>query len=298
MESGIKLILLENGISSLDALGKSMSELGIDVLLLGETGTGKDTIARRLHTLSRPSGPFIAVNCAAIPESLFESELFGVVAGAFTGADRDRAGYFEAANKGTLYLDEIDSMPLGLQVKLLHVLESRQVERLGSTRSISLDIGIVSSAQRSLDDLMEQGQFRRDLYFRLSVMSLRLPPLRYRCERIVQVFKRFVENAEVELSRAAPDIDAQVEQLLLSHDWPGNYRELKSAARRHVLGMPLIDDDPDEPSGSGLKSQLRLIEKILIRESLKRNGHCITAVTNELGIPRRTLYQRMKDLEV
>lgn len=298
MESAIKLLLLENGISSLDVLGKSISELGIDILLLGETGTGKDTVARHLHNLSRPGGPFVAVNCAAIPESLFESELFGVSAGAFTGADRDRGGYFEAAHRGTLYLDEIDSMPVSLQVKLLRILESRHVERLGSTRSISLDIGIIASAQRSLEKLMEQGLFRRDLYFRLSVMSLQLPPLRQRSEHIAQVFRYFVNNAEVELDLAAPGIDARVEKLLLDHDWPGNYRELKSAARRHVLGMSLLDDDPDELSGIGLKNQLRLIEKTLIQQSLKRNDHCIAAVIHELNIPRRTLYQRMKDLDV
>ncbi|SDH58699.1 regulatory protein, Fis family [Pseudomonas flavescens] len=298
MESALELIVLENGISSLDVLGQSISELGIDILLLGETGTGKDTVARHLHKLSRPRGPFIAVNCAAIPESLFESELFGVSAGAFTGAERDRAGYFEAAHRGTLYLDEIDSMPVSLQVKLLRILESRQVERLGSTKAISLDIGIVASAQKSLEDLMERNLFRRDLYFRLNVMSLCLPPLRQRPERIAEVFRHLVENAEVELNMPAPEIDDRVEALLLNHDWPGNYRELKSAARRHVLGMPLIDDDPDEFSDTGLKRQLRLIEKSLIQQSLKRNDHCIAAVTSELDIPRRTLYQRMKDLDV
>lgn len=298
MESALDLLVLENGISSLDVLGQSISELGIDVLLLGETGTGKDTVARHLHKLSRPKGPFVAVNCAAIPETLFESELFGVNAGAFTGADRDRSGYFEAAHRGTLYLDEIDSMPLNLQVKLLRVLESRQVERLGSTRVIPLDIGVVASAQRSLDLLMEGGLFRRDLYYRLSVMSLSLPPLRQRPGHIVSVFRHFVATAEAELNMPAPVIDERVEVLLLSHGWPGNYRELKSAARRHVLGMPLIDDDPDETSETGLKNQLRLIEKTLIQQSLKRNDHCIAAVTSELDIPRRTLYQRMKDLDV
>ncbi|OLU33668.1 AAA family ATPase [Pseudomonas sp. PA15(2017)] len=298
MESALDLLVLENGISSLDVLGQSISELGIDVLLLGETGTGKDTVARHLHKLSRPKGPFVAVNCAAIPETLFESELFGVSAGAFTGADRDRSGYFEAAHRGTLYLDEIDSMPLNLQVKLLRVLESRQVERLGSTRAIPLDIGVVASAQRSLDLLMEGGLFRRDLYYRLSVMSLSLPPLRQRPSHVVSAFRHFVATAEVELNMPAPALDERVEELLLNHGWPGNYRELKSAARRHVLGMPLIDDDPDDSSETGLKNQLRLIEKTLIQQSLKRNDHCIAAVTSELDIPRRTLYQRMKDLDV
>ncbi len=298
MESAFKLILIENGMPSLEILGQSITELGVDILLVGETGTGKDTIARHLHKLSRPRGPFVAINCAAIPESLLESELFGVAVGAFTGADHARPGYFEAAHRGTLYLDEIDSMPINLQVKLLRILESRQVERLGSTKAISLDIGVIASAQRTLEDLIVQGRFRRDLYFRLSVVSLRLPSLRHQGDRVVNVFKRFLESAEVELNIPAPVVDAQLKELLLNHDWPGNYRELKSAARRYVLGLPLIEDDADEPVGTGLKGQLRVIEKTLIQQALKRNDHCIAAVVRELDIPRRTLYQRMKDLDI
>ncbi|WP_437883148.1 sigma 54-interacting transcriptional regulator [Pseudomonas sp. LRF_L74] len=298
MKATLERCMLEQGIASVNVLGQSIAELGIDVLLQGETGTGKDTMARHLHQLSRPNRPFVAINCAAVPESLFESELFGAVTGAYTGADRDRPGYLEAAQGGMLYLDEIDSMPLGLQVKLLRVLESRRVERLGSTRSIPLDISVIASAQQPLDKLVESGLFRRDLYFRLGVMSLKLPPLREQRERIGPMFQRFIEHAADELGMPARSPDAEQEMVLLEHDWPGNYRELKSAARRHVLGLPLLDDKPMESASAGLKEQLRLIEKALIQESLKRHDHCIQAVVNELEIPRRTLYHRMKELGV
>jgi transcriptional regulator with PAS, ATPase and Fis domain len=151
--------------------------LDIDILLLGETGTGKDTLAQRIHHLSRRKGNFVAVNCAAIPETLAESQLFGVNSGAYTGAMQSRAGFVEAAHLGTLYLDEIDSMPLSLQAKLLRVLESRGVERLGSTRFIPVDMRVIASAQHALHDMVEQGTFRRDLYFRLNVVNIHLPAL-------------------------------------------------------------------------------------------------------------------------
>lgn len=176
------------------------------MLLSGETGTGKDTIARRIHEMSGRKGRLVAMNCAAIPESLAESELFGVVSGAYTGADRSRVGYVEAAQGGTLYLDEIDSMPLSLQAKLLRVLETRALERLGSTSTIKLDICVIASAQCSLDDAVERGQFRRDLYFRLNVLTLKLPPLRTQSDRIVPLFTRFTAAAAGELGVAVPEL--------------------------------------------------------------------------------------------
>jgi len=293
---------LHERVPNLEIVAESISQLGIDVLLSGETGTGKDTIARRIHTLSGRKGRFVAMNCAAIPESLAESELFGVVSGAYTGADRSRAGYIEAAQGGTLYLDEIDSMPLSLQAKLLRVLETRALERLGSTSSIKLDVCVIASAQRSLDDAVEEGAFRRDLYFRLNVLTLKLPPLRARQERIVPLFMRFANAVAEELA-----LDFQVSRLcplqqeqLLTHDWPGNIRELKAAAKRFVLGLPLLGAGPcdDEHQGSGLKTQLRAIEKALIQESLKRHDNCVDSVSQELDMPRRTLYRRLKELRI
>ena len=178
----------------LDATINSTATLNIDILLYGETGTGKDTLAERLHSLSGRRGHYIAINCAAIPESLAESQLFGVTHGAFTGAMQSRAGFIEASDMGTLYLDEIDSMPLILQAKLLRVLETRGVERLGSTRSIPVDMRVIASAQSSLSEMVEQGRFRRDLYYRLNVVSLHLPPLRERREHIIPLFLNLIQR--------------------------------------------------------------------------------------------------------
>lgn len=285
-------------IPNLQIVADGFSQLGIDLLLSGETGTGKDTLAKRIHGMSGRSGPLVAMNCAAIPESLAESELFGVVSGAYTGAERSRSGYIEAAQGGTLYLDEIDSMPLSLQAKLLRVLETRTLERLGSTSSIKLDIRVIASAQRCLDELVELGQFRRDLYFRLNVLTLKLSPLRERHNFILPGFSRFASEIARELEMALPELCPLLQQALQEHVWPGNIRELKAAAKRFVLGFPVLGIEAHGPDHSdcGLKAQLRVIEKVLIEQSLKRHDHCIEAVCLELDMPRRTLYRRIKEL--
>ncbi|MCF7534240.1 sigma 54-interacting transcriptional regulator [Pseudomonas petrae] len=289
----------DNQVPNLRVVARSLGQLGIDLLLSGETGTGKDTVATRIHALSGRKGPLVAMNCAAIPESLAESELFGVVSGAYTGADRARVGYIEAAQGGTLYLDEIDSMPLSLQAKLLRVLETRSVERLGSTSPIALDICVIASAQRSLDEMVEQGRFRRDLYFRLNVLTVTLAPLREQRARILPLFTRFAEAAAQESGIPVPETTGVLRHVLLNHDWPGNIRELKSAAKRHVMGFPLLGGEAgEEGESSGLKSQLRVIEKALIQAALKRHNNSVDAVSQELDIPRRTLYHRMKELDV
>ncbi|QOI03675.1 MULTISPECIES: sigma-54-dependent Fis family transcriptional regulator [Pseudomonas syringae group genomosp. 2] len=274
--------------------------LDMDLLLCGETGTGKDTLANRIHELSSRSGPFVGMNCAAIPESLAESQLFGVVNGAFTGVCRAREGYIEASSGGTLYLDEIDSMPLSLQAKLLRVLESRGVERLGSTEFIPLDLRVIASAQRPLDELVEQGLFRRDLFFRLNVLTLHLPALRKRREQILPLFDQFTQEIAAEFQRPVPVLDNGRVQILLSHDWSGNVRELKSAAKRFVLGFPLLGAEPMDARDpvTGLRMQMRVIEKMLIQDALKRHRHNVDAVLQELELPRRTLYHRMKELGV
>lgn len=274
--------------------------LDMDLLLCGETGSGKDVLANQLHDRSRRSGPFVGMNCAAIPEQLAESQLFGVVNGAFTGVCRSRQGYIEASCGGTLYLDEIDSMPLSLQAKLLRVLETRGVERLGSTTFIPVDLRVIASAQRPLDKLVEQGLFRRDLFFRLNVLTLHLPALRTRRDQILPLFDQFTQSIAAEFNRPVPVLDSGRVQLLLSHDWSGNIRELKSAAKRFVLGFPLLGADPVEmcDPAPDLRGQLRLIEKILIQDALKRHRQNVEAVVQELEIPRRTLYHRMKELGV
>ncbi|RQO44028.1 sigma 54-interacting transcriptional regulator [Pseudomonas sp. KBW05] len=274
--------------------------LNIDLLLLGETGTGKDTLAQRVHLLSGRRGSFIAVNCAAIPESLAESQLFGVNSGAYTGAMQSRAGFVEAAHLGTLYLDEIDSMPLPLQAKLLRVLESRGVERLGSTRFIPVDMRVIASAQHSLHAMVEQGTFRRDLYFRLNVVHIQLPALRNRRERIVPLFLEMIQQEAEHFKCPAPQPSSKLLQQLLCHAWHGNVRELRSTAKRFVLGLPPLTASVSPPSNSDLtlKERLQQIEKSLIEESLLRHNHDIDRVAIELDIGRRTLYYRMKQLSI
>ena len=284
----------------IDQIAFHTANLKMDLLLCGETGTGKDTLARHIHNLSKRTGSFVGMNCAAIPDSLAESQLFGVVNGAFTGVSRSRQGYIEASNGGTLYLDEIDSMPLSLQAKLLRILESRGIERLGSTKFVPVDLRVIASAQRPLDELVEQGLFRRDLFFRLNALTIQMPALRRRREQILPLFDKFTQQIAQDFDRAVPTLDNELEQVLLSHAWPGNMRELKSAAKRFVLGFPLLDamPKPTVDPEAGLKTQLRVIEKIIIQDALKRHKHSLDAVLQELEIPRRTLYQRMKELDV
>ncbi|MFC6296383.1 AAA domain-containing protein [Pseudomonas sp. CCM 7893] len=274
--------------------------LNIDILLLGETGTGKDTLAQRIHRLSRRRGNFVAVNCAAIPETLAESQLFGVNSGAYTGAMQSRAGFVEAAHLGTLYLDEIDSMPLTLQAKLLRVLESRGVERLGSTRFIPVDMRVIASAQQSLHEMVEQGEFRRDLYFRLNVVSIKLPPLRERRERIIPLFLSMIRQEAEYFKCLAPPPPNTLLQQLLCHPWLGNVRELRSTAKRFVLDLPPLSERIEDTQATqmGLKERLQFIEKSMIEESLCRHSHCVDGVAVELGIAKRTLYHRIKQLHI
>ncbi|MBK3508725.1 sigma 54-interacting transcriptional regulator [Pseudomonas sp. MF6747] len=296
---------VETDISISDSSGientlNSTASLNIDILLLGETGTGKDTLAQRVHRLSGRRGNFIAVNCAAIPESLAESQLFGVNSGAFTGAVQSRAGFVEAAHLGTLYLDEVDSMPLSLQAKLLRVLESRGVERLGSTRFIPVDMRVIASAQQSLHHMVELGTFRRDLYFRLNVVSLELPALRHQRERIIPLFMKMVREEAEHFKCTVPTVPGQLLQQLLCHAWLGNIRELRSSAKRFVLGLPPFSTPMSNPHDGklSLKERLQQIEKALIEESLRRNDHCVDITAFELGVAKRTLYHRIKQLDL
>ncbi|MFP1924188.1 sigma 54-interacting transcriptional regulator [Lonsdalea quercina] len=285
--------------AELGALINDIAPLDVDIILEGETGTGKDTLARRIHRLSGCSGQLVAVNCAAVPENLAESELFGVVSGAYTGANRSRAGYLETADKGILFLDEIDSMPLTLQAKMLRVLENRGIERLGSTQFKPVDMRVIVATQTPLLKLVEEGRFRRDLYFRLDTVKIQLPTLRSRSDIILPMFQRFTRVAAERLQRPVPALCAEVHERLLTHSWPGNLRELKAAAERWVLGLsPLASRSEAGTAPTQLKHRLRRIEKFLIQDALRRNGHCIDDVVTELGIPKRTLYHRLKLLKV
>lgn len=276
----------------------TIAPLKIDVLIEGETGTGKDALARRLYKLSGCRGPMVPVNCAAIPETLAESELFGVMAGAFTGASSSRAGYIESANHGVLFLDEIDSMPLTVQAKLLRVLENRAVERLGSTKSIALDLRVIAASQIPLEQLVAQGRFRRDLFFRLDTIKISTPTVRSRPELILPMFRRFTQEAALRLNQPLPPGSPALDETLLLHSWPGNIREMKAAAERFVLGLPPLCSEIKQEGRGLLKDRLRRIERSLIHDCLNRHGNRIDDVVMELGIPRRTLYHRLKLLKL
>lgn len=284
--------------TDIESMLSSTATLNIDILLLGETGTGKDTLAQRIHRLSGRRGSFVAVNCAAIPETLAESQLFGVNSGAYTGAVQSRAGLIEAAHLGTLYLDEIDSMPIALQAKLLRALESRGVERLGSTRFIPVDMRVIASAQQSLYEMVERGTFRRDLYFRLSVVNIQLPPLRKCKNRIIPFFLNMIQK-EAEYFKCLSSLPtSSLCQQLLCHPWPGNIRELRSTAKRFVLGLPPFFEMDHQEIEMSLKDRLQQFEKSLIMETLRQHDHNVEITAAELGIAKRTLYHRIKQLGI
>ena len=265
-----------------------------DVLIIGETGCGKDLVAAQLHAMSGRRGEFVAVNCGAIPEALFESELFGHVAGSFTGANKSVLGKIEQANHGTLYLDEIESMPLSQQVKLLRLLETRRVERVGGRREVALDLRVVVSAQKRLDERCKEGSFRLDLWHRLNVVTLSIPALRDRREDVPSLFAFYVEQACQRYGiSAAPLLTADACRLA-AYDWPGNVRELKHTAERFVLGMPMLAELPcDSCPTPSMNSDLARRERELIQAALVRHGFRLNITAADLGISAKTLSRRI-----
>lgn len=271
-----------------------LSQLPVNVVIRGETGSGKELVARCLHDFGPRAGkPFVALNCAAIPEHLFEAELFGHESGAFTGAQGKRIGKLEYADGGTLFLDEIESMPLGQQVKLLRVLQEQRLERLGSNHSIAIDIRIIAATKPDLLDEARAGRFREDLAYRLNVAELRLPALRERREDILLLFNHFARAAAERLGRKTPTVSGAELNHLLSHDWLGNVRELANAAERHVLGLSQAQPLAVE-SGQSLAAQQEAFEAHCLRAALIRHKGDIKAVLNELQLPRRTLNEKMQ----
>lgn len=273
---------------------QDLAQLPVNVLIRGETGSGKEMVAHCLHEFGpRANKPFVAVNCAAIPEQLFEAELFGHESGAFTGAQGKRIGKLEFAHGGTLFLDEIESMPLAQQVKLLRVIQDRRLERLGSNQSIEVDLRIIAATKPDLLEEAKAGRFREDLAYRLNIAELRLPPLRERREDIPLLFGHFSRQAAERMGRRAPTLTGDQLSHLLSHDWPGNVRELANAAERQVLGL----DNPasvDMPAGKSLAAQQEAFEAYCLRAALSRHHGDIKAVLNELQLPRRTLNEKMQ----
>jgi len=270
-----------------------LADVDADVLIVGETGTGKEVVARALHDYGRRSeSPFVAINCAAVPETIFESEVFGHERGAFTGALSRRVGKIEHADGGTVFLDEIESMPLALQGKILRLLQERQVEPLGGNRLRPVDVRFIAATKTDLKRAAAGGSFRSDLYYRLSTVELHLAPLRQRRQDIPLLFDHFVEAAAARHGVAVPKVSPATVAALQTAAWPGNVRELKAEAERHVLGYPQVAPPPGGDDGS-LPARLAAYEAQLIREALAQAGGSVAEAAAALGIPRRTLAEKM-----
>jgi len=252
-----------------------------------------------LHDLSQRTGNFVAINCAAVPENLFESELFGHEAGAFTGAGKQRIGKIEHAKNGTLFLDEIEAMPLALQAKVLRVLQEREIERLGNNSPIAVNFRVVAATKVSLEELCRKGEFRPDLYYRLNVVSLQVPPLRDRLSDIVSLFQVFVEQASLRYQMPVVALTPEQHQALLSARWPGNVRELKSCAERMILGLPIIvDGKPSASANRSFDESVAMIERSLLEEALRRHDGSVRSAATELRLTSATIYRKLKTLGV
>jgi two-component system C4-dicarboxylate transport response regulator DctD len=296
-QHGIEAVLLGRS-AAMVALRRTVQQLAAtsaDVMIIGETGTGKELVARCLHEHSaRRERNFVAINCGGLPDTLLESELFGHEAGAFTSAARRRVGKIEHANGGTLLLDEIESMPPAFQVKLLRVLQERKIERLGSNDEIRVDVRVIAATKADLRALSEQQKFRSDLFYRLDVAVLEVPPLRERREDIPLLFEHFVFQAAARHGRDPGAVDGALSRQLMSHDWPGNVRELRNAAERFVLGLggeSLVASEAGERLT--LTQQMDQVEKVLIERALKQHGGRMSVACEALGIARKTLYDKL-----
>jgi two-component system C4-dicarboxylate transport response regulator DctD len=279
-----------------------LADADANALILGETGTGKELVARSLHDYGhRKAKNFAAINCAGIPELLFESEVFGHEAGSFTGAIKRRIGKIEYARGGTLFLDEIETMQMSLQVKLLRLLQEKKFERVGSNDLLEMDCRIVAGSKADLLALSSTNHFRDDLYYRLGVMVLEIPPLRERREDIPLLFEHFVVRAAAEYNRPIPDISPTQRHDLMSRPWGGNVRELRNVAERFTLGMPTRidpasgDDNTEKPS---LETKLNLFERQLIEEALRGCSGRAAIACERLGVPKKTLYDKMRRLGI
>ncbi|KOO02655.1 sigma-54-dependent transcriptional regulator [Vibrio nereis] len=274
-----------------------IADTNADILLFGETGTGKELFARSIHEQSsRRDANFVAINCGAVPENLIESELYGHEKGAFTGADAKRIGKFEHAQGGTLFLDEIESMPMQAQIRLLRVLQERVIERVGSNELIPVDIRVIAATKSDLKKAAQEGTFREDLYYRLNVVTLDLPPLRQRKEDIPALFHHFLLVAASRYGKAANVLPEADLQTLMSHDWPGNVRELRNSAERFVLLGNLGHLNPESPSqiSTPLAVQVAEFEKTIIEQALSSCNGRINEALDILQVARKTLYDKMQ----
>jgi DNA-binding NtrC family response regulator len=292
-----------------------VADTDANVLIRGETGTGKEVVARLIHTSSaRRGGPFVAMNMAAIPEALAESELFGHMKGSFTGAERTRTGKFRSADGGTLFLDEIGDMPSGLQAKLLRTLQERTVQPIGATEEQPINVRVIAATHRNLEQLVREGLFREDLYYRLDVIPIELPPLRERREDIAQLAEHFRREFNARDGRAVPGFSPEVLLRLTTHDWPGNVRQLENAVERLVLlaanRLVTLEDLPPNlrgdvvdvsagsldlpPTGVDLRMLLSQLEERFIDQALQRTGGNKNRAAELLGMNRTTLVEKLR----
>ncbi|MGV1824601.1 sigma-54-dependent transcriptional regulator [Agrobacterium vitis] len=299
-QDGLPLIGQTPAMERLRRTLRQIADTDVDVLVTGETGSGKEVVASLLHSWSRRAkGNFVALNCGTLPESMIESELFGHEAGAFTGAQKKRIGRIEHASGGTLFLDEIESMPAATQVQMLRVLEMREVSPLGINEVRPVDLRVVAAAKVDLGDPAQRGEFREDLYYRLNVVTLTIPPLRERRDDVPLLFAHFIERAASRFRREPPPVSAGVERYLRDHDWPGNVRELTHFAERFVLGLEDIDAGggiavaADLP-GLSLPERLDRYEADIMRETLSHYEGDVRKTIEALKIPRKTFYDKLQ----
>lgn len=310
-----RLIGLSPGMRDVIDRIEAIAKTDVPVLIQGETGTGKELVANEIHNRSlRKDGPFIKINCAAIPESLFESELFGHEKGAFTGATESKKGRFELANGGTIFFDEIGDMPLSLQAKLLRVLEDQTITRLGGRQSIKVDVRCIYATSKNLKQLVGEDKFREDLYYRINVVPINIPPLRERREDIPSLIEHFLQHFKEKYSRSDITISSSAYETLLSYNYPGNVRELKHAIERAVLlsknGIIHVENLPEEfDQSSGIEERcihqnrplpdcLELFEKRLITNTLKETGGKRIEAAKRLGISRKALWKKIKAYKI
>ncbi len=298
-ESGLPLIGQTPAMEWLRQTLRQIADTDVDVLVTGETGSGKEVVATLLHRWSRrrAANNFVALNCSTLPESIIESELFGHEQGAFTGAQKRRLGRIQHADGGTLFLDEIESMPPSVQVQMLRVLEMREVAPLGTNEIRPVDLRIVAASKVDLGDPAQRGNFREDLYYRLNVVTLSIPPLRERRDDIPMLFGYFTNRAAARFQRPVPDIPASVHRYLRDHHWPGNVRELSHFAERFVLGL---DSETQDNARGRFENMLPLPERLerfeasVIREALENHDGDVRRTIEALGIPRKTFYDKLQ----